>query len=196
MDWPDLYGAVFSSALELRSPTHAFDTAAWDEWTSTYRWGAYYGQEHVNFSPLFGHQFSHVWIDFRGIQDAYMRGKGIDYFENSRRATLSQRAYAADNPSGFAGYGPDVWGLTACDGPFDGTLRIAGRTRTFQGYAARGASLLHVIDDGTIAPAAAAGSIPFTPDIAIFALREMARRWPDAWNRYGFVDAFNPPPVG
>ena len=54
--------------------------------------GSFYGQPHVEFAPLFGHQYSHVWIDFRGIQDAYMRGKGIDYFENSRRATLRAAA--------------------------------------------------------------------------------------------------------
>jgi hypothetical protein len=147
----------------------------------------------VNFSPLFGHQVSHVWIDFRGIQDAYMRGKGLDYFENSRRAVVSQRAYAIANPSGFDGYGPDVWGLTACDGPLDGTLSVGGKTRTFQGYAARGASLLNVIDDGTLAPTAAASSVPFAPEIAVPALRAMTERWGARLrNGYGFLDAFNP----
>jgi hypothetical protein len=179
--------------LALGSPTHPVDPAAWEEWTSTYKWGEFYGQTHVNFSPLFGHQYSHVWIDFRGIQDAYMREKGIDYFENSRRATLAQRAYAAANPGSWEGYGENVWGLTACDGPLDGTLEVAGRSRGFHGYAARGASLVHVIDDGTIAPTAAAGSIPFAPEIAIPALQEMARRWGEhVRNRYGFLDAFNP----
>jgi hypothetical protein len=147
----------------------------------------------VNFSPLFGYQYSHVWIDFRGIRDRAMREKGIDYFENSRRATYAHRAYAAANPGGWAGYGPDVWGLTACDGPMDATVTLGGRSRTFHTYWPRGASLQHVNDDGTLAPTAAAGSIPFAPEIAIPALEEMQRRWGQwIFNRYGFVDAFNP----
>jgi hypothetical protein len=192
-NWRGYDESMIVYVLALGSPTHTVDPAAWDEWTSTYRWGDYYGQAHVNFSPLFGHEFSHVWIDFRGIQDAYMRGKGIDYFENSRRATLSQRAYATANPGAWEGYGPNVWGLSACDGPLDGTREVAGRTRKFQTYVARGASLLYVIDDGTIAPTAAAGSVPFAPEIAIPALQEMTSRWGDhVRNRYGFLDAFNP----
>ena len=101
---------MFLYVLALGSPTHSVAPEAWDAFTSTYTWGDFYGYEHVNFGPLFGHQYSHVWIDFRGIQDAYMRERGLDYFENSRLATLSQRAYAIDNPSGFVGYGEDVWG--------------------------------------------------------------------------------------
>ncbi len=192
-NWHGYDEAMILYVLALGSPTHPIDPAAWTEWTKTYKWGTYYGQEHVNFSPLFGHQYSHVWIDYRGIRDDYMRSKGIDYFENSRRATYSQRAYAADNPGGFVGYGPDVWGLTACDGPLDGERTVRGRKRTFAGYAARGASLLHVIDDGTLAPAAAASSLPFAPEIAVPALEEMTRRWGARLrNRYGFLDAFNP----
>ncbi len=169
-NWMGYDEAMILYVLALGSPTHPIDPAAWPEWTKTYKWGTYYGQEHVNFAPLFGHQYSHVWIDFRGIRDAYMRKKGIDYFENSRRATYSQRAYATANPGGFAGYGADVWGLTACDGPLDGERIVRGRKRKFQGYAARGASLLHVIDDGTLAPTAAASSIPFAPEIVLPAL--------------------------
>jgi hypothetical protein len=192
-DWHGYDEAMIVYLLALGSPTHPIDPKAWDVWTSTYKWGTFQGQEHLNFSPLFVHQFSHVWVDFRGIQDAYMRGKGIDYFENARRATLSQRAYAIANPGGFAGYGPDVWGLTACDGPLDAVLEVGGRSHKFQTYAARGASIVYVLDDGTIAPTAAAGSIAFAPEIVVPALREMARRWgSDVWNAYGFIDAFNP----
>ena len=192
-NWRGYDESMIVYVLALGSPTHPVEPAAWKEWTSTYQWGDYYGQAHVNFSPLFGHQYSHVWIDFRGIQDAYMRGKGIDYFENSRRAALSQRAYATANPGAWGGYGENVWGLSACDGPLDGTLEVAGRTRKFQTYAPRGASSAYVLDDGTISPTAAAGSIPFAPEIAIPALQEMARRWGEHLrNRYGFLDAFNP----
>jgi len=192
-NWHGYDEAMILYILALGSPTHPIDPAAWAEWTKTYKWGTFYGQKHVNFSPLFGHQYSHVWIDYRGIRDVYMAKKGIDYFENSRRATYAQRAYAVDNPGGFAGYGPDVWGLTACDGPLDGERTVRGRKRTFQGYAARGASLVHVIDDGTLAPTAAASSLPFAPEIVLPALREMTRRWEGhVRNRYGFLDAFNP----
>jgi hypothetical protein len=147
----------------------------------------------VNFAPLFGHQYSHVWIDLRGIRDAYMREKGIDYFENSRRATVSQRAYAIDNPGRWRDYSADVWGLTASDGPKDTTITIDGEPRRFHTYWARGAALGDVRDDGTIAPTAAGGSIPFAPEITVPALRAMRTRYgDDLFNRYGFVDAFNP----
>ena len=154
---------------------------------------AFEGREQVNFPPLFGHQYSHAWIDFRGIRDAYMRGRGIDYFENSRRATLSQRDYAIANPMGWDGYGPEMWGLTAADGPKDTTLVIDGRQRTFFTYRARGASGDFVEDDGTLVPTAAGGSIPFAPEAAIPALMNMRRTYGDhLFQRYGFLDSFNP----
>jgi hypothetical protein len=192
-NWHGYDESMILFILALGSPTHPVKPAAWEEFVATYRWGEYLGQTYVNFSPLFGYQYSHVWIDFRGIQDRTMRKKGIDYFENSRRATYAHRAYAVANPDGWAGYGVDVWGLTACDGPLDATVTLGGRSRTFHSYWPRGASLLHVNDDGTIAPTAAAGSIPFAPEIAIPALLEMQRRWGERiFNHYGFVDAFNP----
>lgn len=192
-EWIGLNEAMILYVLALGSPTHPVDPADWEAWTSTYRWGTFHGQEHVNFAPLFGHQYSHVWIDFRGIQDPYMKAKGIDYFENSRRATLSQRAYAVANPGGFAGYGENVWGLTACDGPLDGSLTIDGRRRSFKTYTARGAALGEINDDGTIAPTAAASSIAFAPEVVIPAITEMHRRWGGhLYNKYGFLDSFNP----
>jgi predicted esterase len=143
----------------------------------------------VNFGPLFGHQYSHVWIDFRGIQDEYMRNMGIDYFENSRRATLSNRQHCIDNPGGFTGYGPDVWGLTACDGPGYAEKKVNGRTVRFGGYSARGAAADYLDDDGTLAPTAAGGSVPFAPEVCIPALEAMWNRFPV--NQYGFYDAYN-----
>src|SRR5204863_1625939 len=141
--------------LALGSPTHAVDSTAWAAWVGGYQWGTFRGQDYVQFGPLFGHEYSHVWIDFRGLQDAYMRGRGIDYFENSRRATYAHRAYAAANPAGWRGYGANVWGLSACDGPVDGDFVIEGQKRHFYTYAARGASAREIRDDGTIAPTAA-----------------------------------------
>ena len=185
--------AMILYVLALGSPTHAADTAAWSTFTSTYRWGEFYGYAHVNFAPLFGHQYSHVWIDFRGIRDAYMREKGIDYFENSRRATLSQRAYAIANPGKWRDYSGDVWGLTASDGPIDTTLIIAGTRRRVRRYNARGAALNDIRDDGTMAPTAPGGSIPFAPEVTASALRAMRLRYgDDLFTRYGFLDAFNP----
>ena len=145
------------------------------------------------FAPLFGHEQSHVWIDFRGIRDAYMRGKGIDYFENSRRAAYAHRRTRSHNPAGWDGYGPETWGLSACDGPIDGDFDVAGRRRHFFTYAARGASMVEIRDDGTIAPMAATSALPFAPEIALPAIEAMRTRYGDhLYARYGFLDAFNP----
>jgi hypothetical protein len=192
-DWRGYDEAMILYILALGSPTHPVEPEAWQEYLSVDTWGSFYGYEHLGFSPLFGHQFSHLWIDFRGIQDDLMREKGLDYFENSRRAVLAQRAYAVDNPMGWKGYGANVWGLTACDGPVDAELPVDGETRRFFSYAARGASHTEIRDDGTIAPTAAAGSLPFAPEVVLPALKEMKRRW-GRWlfGRYGFLDAFNP----
>ena len=184
-DWKGYNEAMIIYILALGSPTHPADTAAWTAWTSTYTWGTFEGQSHLGFAPLFGHQYSHVWIDFRGIQDPYMRAKGIDYFENSRRATYAQRAYAIANPGGWKSYGANVWGLTASDGPTD--------VAPYHTYFARGASFTEIQDDGTIAPTAAGGSVSFAPEIAIPALRAMRSAYgSNLFAMYGFLDAFNP----
>ena len=192
-DWKGYNEAMIAIVLGLGSPTHPLDAAAWTAWTSTYQWNNFQGQPQLDFAPLFGHQYSHVWIDFRGIKDEYMRGKGIDYFENSRRATVAQRTYAIANPMGWRGYGANVWGLTASDGPFDGTLAIDGKTREFHTYWARGVSSNELRDDGTIAPTAAVASIAFAPELAIPATVAMREQYGSiAFGQYGFVDAFNP----
>jgi hypothetical protein len=184
--------AMILYVLALGSPTYPIESAAWTAFTSTYEWAEFQGFAHLNFPPLFGHQYSHVFIDFRGIQDAYMRSRGIDYFENSRRATLSQRQYAIANPGRWTDYGADIWGLTASDGPTDTTIVIGGMARRFHGYWARGAAATYVNDDGTIAPTAVAGSIPFAPDVTMRALVAMRERYGDnLYTRYGFLDAFN-----
>lgn len=175
--WGGYNEAMIMTLLGIGSPTHPIPATAWNAWTSGYQWQTQYGQTYVIFPPLFGHQYSHCWIDFRNLQDAYMRGKGIDYFENSRRATLAARAYCIANPRGHKGYGENVWGITACDGP--------------TGYAARGAPPAQN-DDGTIAPTAAASSIPFTPQESLAAMRYMYDTYrAQLWMKYGFRDAFN-----
>jgi hypothetical protein len=117
------------------------------------------------------HQFSHAWIDFRGIRDRFMREKNSDYFENSRRATLVQRDDAIRNPRGFTGYGKDRWGLSAGDGPSVEPRAVAGRRQAFYGYAARGVPWGP--DDGTIAGSSILASIVFAPEIALPAVRAM-----------------------
>lgn len=191
-NWTGYDESMILYLLALGSPSHPAAPEAWERYTETYQWVDFYGYEHVNASPLFLHQYSHMFVDFRKIQDEYMRGRGIDYFENSARATLSQREYAKDNPKGWTGYGQNVWGLTACDGPGNYTITVDGVQRDIHGYIARGASALHILDDGTIAPTAAGGSIPFAPRAAIEALHHMYREYGELiYREYGFRDSFN-----
>ena len=195
-DWKGYDEGMLVYILALGSPTHPVTPAAWKAWLSTnpLTWGTFQGRTFLNFAPLFGHQYSESWVDFRGIRDEWSRQHGLDYFENSRRATCSQRSYAIANPGHWTGYGPNVWGLTASNGPGDVTVKdAAGEKRTFFGYTARGAGLDYISDDGTIAPTAAGGSIAFAPEIVIPALTAMKQRYGKyIYNRYGFVDAFNP----
>ncbi len=166
---------------------------AYRRWLSTYQWFTPYpGLAHVGFPPLFGHQYTHMFIDMRGLMDEYMQKKGIDYFENSRRATLAQRRYAQENPMGWTGYDSLTWGWTACDGPGPSYNHNG---KKFNWYTARGmiGSRYIQFDDGTIAPTAAGGSIIFSPQTVIPTLMSMMKRFGEKglWGRYGFVDAFN-----
>jgi hypothetical protein len=198
-DWKGYTEGTLLYLVALGSPatSRALGADAWAAWCSTYEtspvsgWVTHHGQTYLRFPPLFGHQFVHAWVDMRGIADAYMRGKGIDYFENSRRATYAQRGYAIANPWGWAGYGQDVWGITACDGPADVTRDFNGRTRRYMSYAGRGMGGPAEYDDGTIAPYAAGASLPFAPEISLPALEHMYQRFGKAiFGTYGFT-AFN-----
>ncbi len=192
-DWRGYNETVILHILALGSPTFAVTPDTWRAFVAGYQWGSFEGQEYLGFAPLFGHQYSHVWIDFRGIRDSTMRARDLDYHENSRRATLAQRAYAVRNPGRFRGYGADLWGLTACDGPLDTVLVRDGRSIHFHTYNARGACFTRIEDDGTIAPTAAGGSIPFAPEVTVPALLAMRRAYgPPLFGQYGFVDALNP----
>lgn len=190
--WKGYNEAMVLLIMAMGSPTHAIPATSWDEWCKTYEWESFMGITNVQFDPLFGHQYSHVWIDFRNIKDAFMEAKGTDYFENSKKATLSNRAYCIKNPGSFKGYGNHQWGLTACDGPFNGKMQIEGRDIQFFDYRARGASSQQVIDDGTIAPTAAGGSMPFAPEECEGALKYMwNQHYEQLVGQYGFKDAFN-----
>lgn len=169
-----------------------------DYWTwslgypKSWRWSP---APHLGFGPMFGHQYSHVWIDYRGILDAFMRERGFDYFENSRRAVLAQHAYARANPGKWSGYGEALWGLTACDGPGDFSQgSIFGGIRKFRAYSARGEG---DFDDGTLAPTAVAASLPFAPELVTPTLQRMISQFgEDLYRPQGFQDAFNPTVTG
>lgn len=182
--------------LALGSGAHAVADGSWSAWTASYAqfWRGKDKLRRLAFAPLFGHQYSEMWIDFRGILDEPMRKAGFDYFENSRRATIAQHAYAIANPMGWTGYDERIWGLTACDGPGHFELRHDGHAARYEGYSARGPiAEPDGFDDGTIAPTAMLGSLPFAPEICIPSALELHKRHGERiYGRYGFLDSFNP----
>jgi hypothetical protein len=187
--WQGYDEALFLYLLGLGSPTHPLPKESYVQWTSTYEWRKIYGHEFLYSGPLFTHQISHIWIDFRGIQDDYMRRKSIDYFENSRRATYVQQQYAIDNPAKFNGYGAKCWGITASDGPGPAKRMIKGHERQFFDYVARGVPAGP--DDGSIAPWAVAASLPFAPEIVLPTLQYFEKLKLREKDPYGFRATFN-----
>ena len=192
--WEGYNEAILLYVLGLGSPTHPLRKTTYAAWTSTYQWENLYGYDFLYAGPLFVHQFSHAWVDFRSIRDRFMREKRSDYFENSRRATYVQREYSLRNPHGFRGYGQDCWGLTACDGPRTEEPRVDLPKHRLLGYAARGVP--YGPDDGTIAPWAALASLPFAPEIALSALRHYCEQYPDMLKDHMLPSGFNPTLTG
>ena len=188
--WQGYNEALILYVLGLASPTHPLPEKSYPAWTKTYKWKKLYGHEFLYAGPLFVHQLSHMWIDFRGIKDDYMRDKAIDYFENSRRATYIQQQYAIRNPRGFKGYGEHIWGLTASDGPGPVNKKIGGKLRRFYDYRARGVP--NGPDDGTLAPWAVVASLPFAPEIVLPSLQYFDETVPEMTSKYGFKCSFNP----
>lgn len=188
--WEGYSEALLLYALALGSPTHPIPEASYAAWLETYDWRTLYETEHVYAGPLFIHQLSHAWVDFRGLQDAFMREKGIDYFANSRRATHVQREYAIRNPRGFRGYSENAWGVTASDGPGPAEHAVDGEDRHFWAYLARGVPFGP--DDGTLSPWAVVASLPFAPEIVIPALEHINDAHPEVTSKYGFKCSFNP----
>jgi hypothetical protein len=166
--------ALLLHVLALGSPTFSVGDRGYREWTATFERKTVYDIDYLYAGPLFIHQLSHVWIDFRGIRDDRNRELGFDYFENSRRATLVQRQYAIENPRGFAQYSRYGWGLTASDGPGPAVRTVDGARREFYGYLARGAPFGP--DDGTISPWSVVASLPFAPDVVCETLRHAIER--------------------
>ena len=189
--WEGYDEALLLYVLGLGSPTHPLPEASYAAWACSYRWENHYGQEYLYAGSLFTHQLSHVWIDFRGIQDAFMHDKGIDYFENSRRATLVQQQYAIDNPCKFKSYSHHCWGITASEGPGPGSLEVGGVARPVFDYIARGVP--YGPDDGTLAPWAVVASLPFAPEIVLPTLDYCIYQAKlTQFNSYGFKASFNP----
>jgi hypothetical protein len=189
--WEGYSEAMLLYVLGLGSPTHPLPAASYGAWTGTYQWENLYDIDFLFSAPLFTHQLSHVWIDFRGIQDAFMREKRSDYFENSRRATFVQQQYAVRNPLWFKEYGENCWGITAGPGPgFLKQCAEGGIERQFYGYVARGVPFGP--DDGTLAPWAVVASLPFAPEIVLPALRHFRDAHPEALSEDGLLTSFNP----
>ena len=158
--------------LGLGSPTYPLRTEAWDAWKRipfNYEGMRYIG----SFAPLFVHQYSQAWFDFRGKRDRY-----TDYFQNSVIATEVHRRFCIELHRRFPDYSEDLWGITASDSD--------------HGYVVWGGPPEVGEIDGTVAPAAAGGSLPFLPQETIRVLRTIRSRYPKAWSCYGFVDALNP----
>jgi hypothetical protein len=162
--------------LAIGSPTHPIPAESWRAWSRPAM--TFHNFTYVSWSdPLFVHQFSHAWIDFRGRREG--PPTGIDWFENSVIATRAHKAFILDLAAEFPGYTKQIWGITASD--------------SRKGYVAWGGPPRHKAIDGTVVPAAAAGSLMFTPDISVPAVLEMHRRYGDRiYGRYGFADAFHP----
>ena len=191
MGWKGYNEALFLYVLAAGSGMENVERS-YNAWLKSYKWKTpYEGLSHAAFPPLFGHQFSQAFIDYRGLVDGYMKKKGIDYFENSRRATYAQRQYAMENPHGWIGYDSLCWGVTASDGP---TEKYNFDDKKFYGYAGRGATSrdYNYFDDGTIAPYASLSSLPFAPEIVLPTIKSiMDRNGKKIWGKYGFYDAFN-----
>lgn len=189
--WRGYDEAVLLYVLGLGSPTFRLPPESYAAFCETYKWKKIYDIEVLYAGPLFIHQLSHVWIDFRQIQDDFMRKQGIDYFENSRRATYLQQQYAIRNPREYPLYGECCWGVTASDGPGPTTMVVDGIERHFFDYLARGAP--YGPDDGTLSPWAVAASLPFAPEIVLPTLRYFSEEVElEQDEGYGFRATFNP----
>ena len=187
--WEGYDEALLLYALALGSPTYPLPPESYAAWASTYEWKRVYDHEYLYSGPLFTHQLSHMWIDFRGPQDDFLRERGIDYFENSRRATLVHQEYAVRNPLEFEGYGKRCWGITASDGPGWVKRKVQGIERQFYDYIARGAP--YGPDDGTVAPWAVLASLPFAAEVVLPTVVNFARMDLGMLEPYGFKATFN-----
>jgi hypothetical protein len=171
--WDSYSELMMIYLLGLGSSTHPLPKECWDAWERP-RFefsGLHFIGSHA---PLFVHQYSHAWFDFRGKRDAY-----ANYFENSVIATKVHRLWCLELAKQFPDYNEDLWGITASD--------------SAHGYVAWGGPPPMGPIDGSIVPSAAGGSLPFLPAEAMRVLQTIREKYAKhAWRKYGFVDAFNP----
>ncbi len=164
--------------LGVASPTFPVEPTIYEDFKKPV---ADYGEikniVHTYCGTLFTYQYSHAWIDFRNRKDK----DGIDWFENSVKATLANRKYCIENSQKFKTFGENSWGLTACLGPkgYSGEFGAKPAFSELQG------------NDGTISPSGAAGSIVFTPELSMQSLEYYYEHFPKLWGKYGFKDAYN-----
>jgi hypothetical protein len=188
--WEGYNEATIVYVLGISSPTHPLPATSFADWTFTYQWENLLGTDVLYSGPLFTHLFSHAWIDYRGIQDGFMREKCSDYFANTKNAIAVHREYGARNPRGYAGYDRNLWGITAGDGPGDREMRQNNRDRRSFGYMSRGVP--YGPDDGTIAPWAMLATVPFDAEAALRGTRRLLRSYPQVCVNDRFCSGFNP----
>ena len=171
--WDNYSEHLMLNLLAIGSPTHPIPASCWEAWERNT--GEYKGFKTFKCGPLFTHQYSQAFIDFRGRRDR----KGFDYFASTVEATKANRQFCVDQAANYKTYGSNVWGLSACDRPGGG-------------YEAYGAPPARAVHDGTVAPWATVAAIAFTPDLALEAINSMHDQFrPRLWGRYGFSNGFN-----
>lgn len=187
--WQGFDESLLLYLLSLGAPLHPLQQESYRAFTSTFRWERHYGIELLHAAPLFIHHFPHVWVDFRGIKDDFMRQRGIDYFENTRRATIIHQQHAIQNPYHHDGYGEHAWGITASEGPSAERETVELDGKLFHGYLARG---VPGPDDGTLSPWTAITSLPFAPEIALPAIEHYHEAYQQLQGPYGLKCSLNP----
>ncbi|MGE5224505.1 MAG: glucoamylase family protein [Omnitrophica WOR_2 bacterium] len=186
--WEGYDEALLLYILGLGSPTYPLSPSSYHAWTSTFRWETLYDIPFLFAGPLFIHHFSHIWIDFREIQDQYMNAHSSNYFENSRKAAYINRQYALQNPHQFYGYGENAWGITASEGPIRGAGPVDMDGHRYYGYMARG---VPEPDDGTLSPWTVITSLPFAPEIALPSIEHYLTQYPHLYGKYGMMCSLN-----
>src|ERR1700728_880921 len=188
--WEGYNEATILYILGIGSPAQSLRESSFHDWTLTYQWENLLGYDVLYSGPLFTHLFSHAWIDYRGIQDEFMREKHSDYFENSKSAIAIHREYGARNPRSYVGYDRNLWGITAGDGPAYREMQQNSRDRRSFCYMSRGGPFGP--DDGTIAPWAMLATVPFGAAAALRGTRRLLEKYPQVCTRDRFSSGFNP----
>jgi hypothetical protein len=189
-NWSGYSEALLLLILGLGAPAFPLRDDAYRQWLHSCEWRNFNGGGYLYAGPLFIHLFPQAWLDLQGLKDPMSARHGIDYFENTRRAIAEHRNYAIRNPKGFTGYGGNLWGLTACEGPRQRLMLRNGRRRNIGGYVARGAPFGP--DDGTVAPWSGLASLPFAPDVGFRSLRHILSAYPNLLKNSRLPDSFNP----